>query len=185
VWRIDRVEFTVAVATAIAALVANLLVGVAVGVAMTFYLVLRAINHPVVIELQRPASGGELEPLRDGDSPVPGLLVLRIEGMMYTMNVHNLQTEILLRVAERDPKPQVLLIDVGGTATTSVTVMDVFAEMNGQLEAQGVTLWAAALPSRASTVLQRTPAWQYWSTSGRVHASVSAALAAYEAQREH
>ena len=35
------------------------------------------------------------------------------------MNVHNLQTEILLRVAERDPKPQVLLIDVGGTATTS------------------------------------------------------------------
>ncbi len=184
VWRIDRVEFTVAVATALAALVANLLVGVAVGVAMTFYLVLRAINHPVVIELQRPASGGELEPLRDGDTPVSGLLVLRIEGMMYTMNVHNLQTEILRRVAERDPKPQVLLIDVGGTATTSVTVMDVFAEMNGQLEAQGVTLWVAALPSRASTVLQRTPAWQHWSTSGRVHASVSAALAAYEAQRE-
>ena len=184
VWRIDRVEFTVAAATAIAALVANLLVGVAVGVAMTFYLVLRAINHPVVIELQRPAAGGELERLRDGDTLVPGLLVLRIEGMMYTMNVHNLQTEILRRVAERDPNPQVLLIDVGGTATTSVTVMDVFAEMNGQLEAQGVSLWAAALPSRASTVLQRTPAWQYWSTSGRIHASVSAALAAFEAQRE-
>jgi sulfate permease, SulP family len=97
VWRIDRVEFTVAAVTAIAALVANLLVGVAVGVAMTSYLVLRAINHPVMIELQRPASGGELEPLRDGDIPVSGLLVLRIEGLMYTKNVHNLQTEILRR----------------------------------------------------------------------------------------
>jgi MFS superfamily sulfate permease-like transporter len=53
---------------------------------------------------------------------------------------------------------------------------------NGQLEAQGVTLWAAALPSRASTILQRTPAWQYWSTSGRIHPSVSGALAAYEAR---
>ena len=95
VWRIDRVEFTVAVGDGDRGAGREPLVGVAVGVAMTFYLVLRAINHPVVIELQRPASGGELEPLRDGDTPVPGLLVLRIEGMMYTMNVHNLQTEIL------------------------------------------------------------------------------------------
>ena len=56
-WRIDRVEFVTAVITGSAALATDLLVGVLVGVLMTFYLLLRAVNHPVVVELRRPPGG--------------------------------------------------------------------------------------------------------------------------------
>jgi MFS superfamily sulfate permease-like transporter len=80
-WRIDRLELGIAVVTAFFALAYNLLVGTVVGVILTFYFVLRALNHPQVSELVRPEGSSELFPARPGDVPIPGLLVLRVEGV--------------------------------------------------------------------------------------------------------
>lgn len=180
--RIDPVELVIAVITGVTALATNLLVGVVAGVVLTLYLVLRAVNHPVVVELRRPATGGELEPARAGDQPVPGMLALRIEGALYTMNVRGVQAAILTRVDGARPPPHVVLVDVGGTADTSVTVMDIFAETDQQLAKRGVALWVAALPTRALQKVQRAPAWETWAESGKVHPSVSAAVRAFEGQ---
>ena len=117
--RLDRVEFVVAVITGAIALLANLLVGVAAGVVLTFYLLLRLLDHPVVVELRgrpraatwrprgrvtkrsrlaRPADRGDLlhrqHPRRAAADPGPGL-------------------------AQSRP-PEVVLVDVGGTVATSV-----------------------------------------------------------------
>ncbi len=180
--RIDRVEMVVAAITAVAALVSNLLVGVLVGVVLTLYLVLRAVNHPVVVELQRPPAGGGLEAARAGDGPVPGLLALRVEGPLYTMNVRGVQAKIFAAAAAAQPPPHVVLVDVGGTADTSVTVMDIFAETDQQLARKGVAMWVAALPTRALEKVKRAPAWSQWADSGKVHDSVAAAVAAFEHQ---
>lgn len=174
--RIDRLELLVAMLTAVAAVAANLLMGVMVGVALTFYLVLRALNHPVIVELRRSPQTGELVPARPGDDPIPGMLVLRIEGGLYTLNIRRVQAEIYARVAALDPPSAVVLLDVGGTADTSVTVMDVIAETHRQLDRQGISLWVAALPSRALAKAQRTAAWSEWSEAGRVHPTVAAAV---------
>ena len=56
---IDPLEFWIAAITAFFALAFNLLIGVLVGVFLTIYFVLRALNHPVVVELKaarRPAA---------------------------------------------------------------------------------------------------------------------------------
>jgi SulP family sulfate permease len=177
--RIDPVELVVAALAGVAALATNLLVGVLVGVILTMYLVLRVLNHPVVVELRQPPGGGDLEPARDGDRPVPGLLVLRIEGPLYAMNVRGVQAVILSRVHETQPPPMVVLIDAGGTVTTSVTVMDVFAETDQQLTRHGVALWVAALPTRALAMAERTPAWAAWADAGKLHPSTAAAVAAF------
>ena len=55
--RIDPLELTIAVVTGVIALLTNLLVGVLVGVLLTFYFVLRALDHPVVSELRRTPEG--------------------------------------------------------------------------------------------------------------------------------
>ncbi len=178
--RINPIELVVAVVTGVFALATNLLVGVLVGVLLTFYILLRALNHPIVVELQRPPCEADLEPARPGDQPVPGLLVLRIEGGLYTMNVRGVQTEILSRVRAADPKPDTVLLDVGGTADTSVTVMDIFFETEQQLARQGRTLWVAAIPVRALEKVRRTRAWDAWVGSGRVYPSVADAVSAFE-----
>ncbi|MFL1377812.1 SulP family inorganic anion transporter [Nocardiopsis protaetiae] len=182
-WRIDRVEFAVAVVTGLIALGTDLLVGVAVGVLLTFYLVLRALNHPVVTELRRPAGEEDLLPARPGDPAIPGLLVLRIEGGLYTLNVRRVQEEILRRVDAADPRPEVLLLDAARTGDTSVTVMDAFAETDQALARHGTRLWVADLPARALEKAQRTAAWSQWAAAGRLHTSPRRAVEAFERTR--
>ncbi len=176
--RIDPVELVVAVITGVFALATNLLVGVLVGVLLTFYLVLRRLNHPLVVELRQPPGGGELEPARPADVAIPGLLVLRIEGGLYTMNVRGVQAEILARVDVA--KPGVVLLDVGGTADTSVTVMDVFAETDQQLARQGRELWVAAIPVHALEKAERAAAWRAWVDGGKVYRSVADAVSTFQ-----
>jgi len=177
---IDPIEAVVAGVTAFFALAFNLLVGVVVGVFLTLYFVLRALNHPVIVELRRPPGGGELERAREGDRQVPGMLVLRIEGGLYTLNVRGVQAGILERASSMDPPPKVVLLDVGGTADTSVTVMDVMAETDHVLRRSGSGLWVANIPTRAEEKARRAAMWEEWSGEGKLHPSVTSAVAAFE-----
>jgi MFS superfamily sulfate permease-like transporter len=179
-WRIDRLELVIAVITAVAALVFNLLVGTVVGVILTFYFVLRALNHPQVNELVRTDESRELFPARPGDRPTDGLLVLRIEGGLYTLNVRRVQDEIYRRFEEREPRPRVVLLDVGATVDTSVTVMDAMLEVNQHLERHGSTLWLASIPERAEEKARRVELWEEWVDAGKIHRSVSEAVQSFE-----
>jgi high affinity sulfate transporter 1 len=180
---IDRLELVIAAITAFAALALNLLAGVVAGVILTFYFVLRSLNHPVIVELRRPAGRRDLVAAREGDDPIPGLLVLRIEGGLYTLNIRNVQDEIYRRVAACETRPEVLVLDVGGTADTSVTVMDVMNETNHELASAGTTMWVAALPVRAEAKARRTPMWDVWAGDRRVFPTVAAAVEVFEAKR--
>jgi high affinity sulfate transporter 1 len=179
-WRIDRLELVIAAVTAAFALIFNLLVGTVVGVILTFYFVLRALNHPQVSELVRPEGSHELFPARPGDEPIPGLLVLRVEGGLYTLNVRRVQDEIYRRFEERDPPPDVVLLDVGATVDTSVTVMDAMLEVNQHLERQESVLWIASIPERAEEKARRVDLWDEWVAAGRIHRSANEAVDAFE-----
>lgn len=178
--RIDRVELGVALVTGVVALATNLLVGVLAGVIMTFYLVLRRLNHPTIVELRRPPGRTDLAPGRDDDRAIPGLLALRVEGGLYTLNVRAVQEHILQRADATTPPPRVVLLDLGGTADTSVTVMDVLAETDERLARRGSQLWVAALPTAALAKARRTVAWSAWRDAGKVHAHVRDAVEVFE-----
>lgn len=183
-WRVDPRELAVAVATAVTALVFNLLAGVIVGVALTFYLVLHVLNHPVIVELRRSSRTGALEPAREGDEALPGMLILRIEGGLYTLNIHRVQAEIYARFAARESPPRVVLLDAAGIGDLSVTVMDVISGTDRRFARQGSRLWMAALPTRALTKARRTAAWDAWAAEGRLHPTVEAAVSAYQSTSE-
>jgi MFS superfamily sulfate permease-like transporter len=144
------------------------------------YFVLRVLNHPVVVELRRPAGSRELVPARPGDNPIAGMLVLRIEGGLCTLNVHGVQTEIYNRFEALEPRPEVVLLDVGATVDTSVTVMDVLFETDQHLSRQGSTLWIAALPTWAEVKARRTKVWPDWVARQKIHATVRDAVDVHE-----
>lgn len=83
-WGIDRLSFWVAVATAGAGLWFGLVEAVLVGVLLTLLLVLHELNTVGVDEMHLTAGGGELRPVDDSTHGVPGLLVLRVGGPVYT-----------------------------------------------------------------------------------------------------
>jgi sulfate permease, SulP family len=174
--RISPVEFWLALVTAVVGLTGGLLAAVAVGVLGTFALVLHELNRPDVIELRADADGH----LRVADgTPSNGLLVLRLGGPLYTANARAAQRSILAGVDAADPKPEVVILDVGALGRVSVTVLDALRDLDRSLQERHVTLWLAGLPDRALETARRTTWWHSWEESGRVWRSAEDAVAAH------
>lgn len=179
--RISPIEFWLALATAVFALFTNLLIGVLVGVFLTFYLVLHGLNHPQVVELRRDTATGEFFEARPGDPVVPGMVILRVLGGMYTLNIRRIQDQVYRLFEAAQPAPSVVVVDVGATVDTSVTVIDTWFEIEQHLDKAGATLWVAALPEKAEEKARRTKAWDRWVEQGRIHPSVAQAVSAFQA----
>ncbi len=179
--RFDRLELFVALLTAAVGLTAGLLVAVAVGVAANLLLVLRELNHPDVDEL-RSGPDGALVPASPGLPPIPGLLVVRIGAPLYTANARAVQRTIVQHVDETGPRPEVVVIDATVIGRLSVTVLEVFRELDQQLRNAGTELWIASLPPRALAQARQAPGWATLHRAGRLYPTASAAVAAFRAR---
>jgi high affinity sulfate transporter 1 len=179
-WRVDPLSFWVAIATAAAGLLLGLLPAVLIGVVLTLLLVLHELNSFTVTEM-RPPSGnrrGELRPAEPGSAPVPGLLILRLDGPLYAANVRHACRALLDDVAASNATT--VILDASAAATTSITVLDHVVEVERQLDEQGVRLWIAALPPRTLATSRRHPRWPDLVANGQLYPTVNAARVAYE-----
>jgi hypothetical protein len=99
------------------------------------------------------------------------------------MNIRVVQAAILEKVAAAEPRPTVVLLDVGGTADTSVTSSTCSPRPTSSWPGEGVELWVATVPTRASGKVEGLPVWEDLVASDRVHPSTAAAVAAFESGR--
>ena len=102
-WHLDRVEFWVAVVTAASGLLFGLLPAVLVGVLLTLLLVLRELDRVGVTELRPTPGGDDVRAAGQGTVPVAGLLVLRLDGPLYTANVRGAHRRMLAAVDAAGP----------------------------------------------------------------------------------
>ena len=144
-----------AVVTAVSGLFLGLLAAVFVGVALTLFLVLLELDHVGLTELQPTRDGDDVEVAGETTEPVPGLLVLRVDGPLYTANVRSVNRKIADAVDEGHAL-EVVVVDVSAVAMLTVTVLDEVADLRRELDARGVELWvvgaraAACSPSRST-----------------------------------
>ncbi|HEU0240946.1 MAG TPA: SulP family inorganic anion transporter [Micromonosporaceae bacterium] len=184
--RISPREFALAAITGLVGLTTNLLVAVAVGVVGTLFLVLRELNHVDVTELRRASDTGRIRVARPGDPPVPGALLLRLGGPLYTANVR-VAEQAVVREADRRQQTtpsdgttperlDVVVLDMTVQGVLSSTVLDGIRDLDRELADRCVTLWIASLPARATATAQRTHWWPGWERRGRVYDTVEDAL---------
>ncbi|MBV6754898.1 SulP family inorganic anion transporter [Rhodococcus opacus] len=182
-WKIDRTEFWVALATALVGLVAGLLPAVAVGVAFTLYLVLRELNRPHVVQMQKDAHGQ----WRAGDEDAPTVradpLVLRLNVGLYTANVRANTVAIRRRlgvVEGGDPSavPRTLILDCSRLQKVTLTVIRNFLDLDRELSDAGVTTYYTELPRANIDTLQRTGHGSTLESEGRIFATTDDAVAA-------
>lgn len=181
-WRIDRLSFWVAVATAVAGLVLGLLAAVVVGVVLTLVLVLHELNTIGVTELQLAVDEGDVRVAGPDTEAEPGLLILRVDGPLYTASIRRVRRAIVDAVERR--APGTLVLDTSAVAVTTLTVIDQLVELDGDLADRGVDLWFAAVSPRTLEVARRTPRWRELTAAGRVHATPLAAVRAHRAGHE-
>jgi SulP family sulfate permease len=179
-FRLDRLEFWVAVITAATGLIFGLLPAVLVGVLFTLYLILRAVDRARLTELQPTANDGDLRVAGSPDvAPVPGLLVLRYDALLYAANVRSIHRKILATVDARSATPEVLVLDATAVLAATVSVIDEAPLLERELVARGVTFWVAALPPRATETATLLPRWQELVEAGRVYPTALAAVRAF------
>ena len=161
--RISPRDFWVAVAVAVIGLVAGLLPAVFLGVVVTLVMVLREVNIPKL----------EIEG-RQGAA-----VAVHVMRAMYTASaLENEQAIIAIAV---DEQATAVVLDLERQYLVTITVLDMFEDLDRELSQRGVVLHIAGLPETAETVARRTPWYQRLQAAGRVHASVEEGLAAASA----
>ena len=182
-WRLDRVEFWVAAITALLALLFGMLVGVLAGVVLTLVLVLWELGHLTITELQPTPADGADEDVRLVGShtrPEPGLLILRVDGPLFTANVRSVARQVESATIDRGDVRTVVL-DLSAVGAMSVMVMDQLSELSRELGERGATMWVAALPPRAFATVRETPRWATIEATGIMFPTSLAAVRAFRA----
>jgi sulfate permease, SulP family len=177
-WRLSRLEFWVATVTAASGLVFGLLPAVLVGVLLTLLLVLVELDRVGVTELEPTPGDRDVEPAGADTAAVPGLLILRFDGPLYTANVRSANRKIVATV-EQHPETRVVAIDGTALARVSLTVVHQFADLEQELLDRDVRLWVVALPPATLRMARQTPRWQELRDASRLFPTALAAVGAF------
>jgi MFS superfamily sulfate permease-like transporter len=180
-YRLSRIEFWLLVVTAAFGLCFGLLVAVLVGGVLTLYLVLHELNRMGLTELEPTEDGSDVLVAGSHTSRVPGLLVLRFDGPLYTANIRPVNDKIVAAV-DNTPGTEILLLDLSPVADLTLTVMDEMANLEHELDERGVTVWLSALPPRALATAKLTPRWEELQQDGRLYTTTLSAIHAYQAR---
>jgi SulP family sulfate permease len=160
-----------AVVTAGAGLVLGLLAAVLIGVVLTLFLVLRELDRLGVTELRPTLTGDDVRLAGPGTAGLPGLLVLRFDGPLYTANVRGANRRILAAVDAADAAGAVdvdtLVLDMSAVARAPLTAIDHFA----------------ALPTSSLETARQLPRWEEMAAGGRLFPTALAAVRAFRAER--
>lgn len=182
-WRHSRLELWVALVTAAAGVFFSLLVAVLVGVVLTLYLVLHELGHVGVSELQQTADATDVRVVGPDTRPDDGLLVVRVDGPLYTANVGRVNRRVLavLDSVLADRPVDVLVLDLTSAGPLPYTVLDQARDLDRELRSRGVELWASGLPQSARDRVDTIALWHELEDHGRVHPTAIAAVRAHRA----
>jgi SulP family sulfate permease len=147
-YKIDRVEFAIAMGVTLAILIAGVVPGIILGLLLSLISVLVEISRPGDAVLRRRLDDGKFHDCRDDDEAesVPGLLVYRLYAPLNFANARHVVARIRSLVDEADPPVKWLVIDAQAIHDMDVTAAQRFAELHGELAAEGVDVKIADAP---------------------------------------
>ena len=116
-WRLRRVDFWLALIALVGVLVMPTLPALGIAVIVSLGMLVWRASQPRLTFLGRARGGLEPVDLRAApDAAIPGLLIVRPDEMLFFANVASVRDEIVQAVADADPRPQVVLLDLGAHA---------------------------------------------------------------------
>jgi len=175
--RIDPASYWVAVVTAVLGLTAGLLLAVGVGVVLTLVLVLRAFSASRVRPLYRaPGGGWTINVPEGGGAPPAGLLVLHLDGSLYTGNARPTQDAVLHAALATDPPPRMLILEASEVRRVTIPLLDTFEGLHDDLAQEGVQVLVAGLPRDVVEHARGSNWFAAYDDAGQVLPTVDAAV---------
>jgi MFS superfamily sulfate permease-like transporter len=155
--QIRYAEFWWAVIAFAGVVVLGTLPGILVAVAISLMTLMYAANHPPIYPLGRKPGTDIFRPLsaeHPEDETLPGLLIVRTEGMMTFASAPRIGDG--LRTLVDEAKPQVLLLDFSAVPNIEYTALKLLSDFEEKRHEAGITLWLAALNPKVLEVVKRS-----------------------------
>jgi SulP family sulfate permease len=178
-WRWRRTDFVLAMTAMVGVLLTTVLAGMLVAVLLSVLFLLYRASRPYAAALGRMpdsrATFGDLARHPDAE-PVPRLVIVRLDAPLYFFNANVAKAEILGIVADQEPEPRGVLIDLAATADLDVTTTDMLFELVAELRARSIEILIAQVKGAVRDRLRKTGLMAELGED-RVYLSVASAVA--------
>lgn len=147
-YRIDRIEFAIALGVTAMILLAGVVPGIVLGVVLSLMSVLVGISRPHDAVLKRLKSDGRFHDCTDQDDAetVPGLLIYRLYAPLLFANSSHVMNRIRHLVRGAAVPVQWLVIDAQAIHEMDITAAQRLAKLHEELRSQGVDVKIADAP---------------------------------------
>jgi SulP family sulfate permease len=141
-WRVSRLEFTVAAVALVGVLLFGILKGVVVAAVASFLLLLHRVARPHVAFLGRiPGTRRFSDLARHQDNErIPGVLAFRVESGIVYFNVEHILRVVLDRVEAEGKSIRLVICDLSTSPTVDLAGAKMFLELHTELAKRGVIL---------------------------------------------
>jgi high affinity sulfate transporter 1 len=181
-WRQRRMEFGVSIAAFLGVALLGVLPGIAVAVGLSVLNVFRRVWWPYQTELGRPATVTGYHDLRvyPDAARIPGLVLFRFDAPLIFANARVFRDQIR-RIARTDPPPRWIVVAAEPITDVDTTAADLLAELDRELNAEGISLVFAELKTPVRTKVER---YELTRTIDAAHfyPTIDDAVAAYRAR---
>jgi len=182
----SRVEFWFGVLALLGVLFVDVLQGMIIGVVASLIFVVYKSSRPHVSSLGRvPGVPGAYSDLarHPENTPVPGVLIVRLDGQFYYANALTVRDRVKAMVAEMEPPPRAVILDAASQDQIDVTGTDVLKGLVKELHGKGIDVYVAEV---------HAPVLEYGRQTGLVEAfgedhvfpTVDAAVTGIEAKQK-
>lgn len=158
IWRISRMEFVFAMIALVAPITLGVLQGVLIAVGATFAYLLHKMMRPRDALLGRiPGRDGFYKLHYHADAePVPGLVLVLIEGDVLFFNSDHVQARLLAIADEAGAGTRWFVVDASGISQTDSTAAAMLEEFRAGLAARGIRLGFAEFNAAVRDLLDRS-----------------------------
>jgi MFS superfamily sulfate permease-like transporter len=161
-YRVDRADFLVALACLVGVLVLGVLGGIVVAVVASLVALVYRSFRPVVAVLGRARLHESDEDMAYRDvsrhavaETFPGLIIFRFDQELFFANAAFFRDTVRELVRSTTPRPRAILLDATAVTHIDTTALDMLAELDDELQAEGIVLMFARLKGPVRDTIAR------------------------------
>lgn len=155
-WKVNRMEFSVAMIALTGVIVFGILKGVILAAIASILLLLRAVSNPNVSFLGRiPGTKryGDISRHNDNET-IPGLIIMRVEASLFYFNIENVKNTLWEKMLKSDDPIKSLIWDLSTTPYIDIAGARFIKKLYLELLAKGITLRIAEARSGVRDMLR-------------------------------
>jgi SulP family sulfate permease len=181
-WRVQRIEAVLSIATTVAVLVFGLLPAVGFGVLVALGVLIKRAARPHHAVLGAPKDiDGFHDIVRYKDARTePGLIAYRFDAPLFSANADYLRTDVLSLVDRATPAVQWFVLDAEAITTVDTAALVMLSRLEADLHARGITLAFARVKGPLYRIFERAGLVERIGAA-RFFPTVTAAVEAYHA----